>query len=190
MLVTLTGFLLLLLLLLKRCHSGIGATTSKSVVVDVLLFVCRCCCCCFIHGEKVCTHILRHFHIACESLPPVQGFSWKTQRLWMFWRRRTFTTTRIDLRAKQGQLSTNVCLMMSCNWCDPGQHIPSIAFRHPSPNSASFSYATEGALFISAQLSTDAVSALRKVRVLILSLIHIWRCRRASMCRSRWSPYH
>ena len=36
------------------------------------------------------------------------------------------------------------------------------------PNSARFSYATEGALiFISAQLSTDAVSALRKVRVLI-----------------------
>ena len=30
-----------------------------------------------------------------------------------------------------------------------------------------FSYATEGALFISAQLSSDAVSALRKVRVLI-----------------------
>ena len=24
----------------------------------------------------------------------------------------------------------------------------------------------------------------------MLSLIHIWRCRRASMCRSRWSPYH
>ena len=34
------------------------------------------------------------------------------------------------------------------------------------PNSARFSYATEGVLFISAQLSTDAVSALRKVRVL------------------------
>ena len=32
---------------------------------------------------------------------------------------------------------------------------------------ASFGYATEEALFISAQLSTDAVSALRKVRVLI-----------------------
>ena len=25
---------------------------------------------------------------------------------------------------------------------------------------------------------------------LILSLIHIWRCRRYSLCRSRWSPYH
>ena len=25
---------------------------------------------------------------------------------------------------------------------------------------------------------------------LFLSLIHIWRCRRYSLCRSRWSPYH
>ena len=48
-----------------------------------------------------------------------------------------------------------------------GTHTPSIAFRHLPPNSARFSYATEGALFISAQLSTDAVSAIRKVRVLI-----------------------
>ena len=44
---------------------------------------------------------------------------------------------------------------------------PSIASRHLPPNSARFSYATEGVLFISAQLSTDPVSALRKVRVLI-----------------------
>ena len=34
--------------------------------------------------------------------------------------------------------------------------------------SARIGYATEGALFISAQLSTDAVNVLRKVRVLIL----------------------
>ena len=46
-------------------------------------------------------------------------------------------------------------------------HTPSIAFRHLPPNSAKFSYATEGALFISAQLFTDAVSAFRKVWVLI-----------------------
>ena len=25
---------------------------------------------------------------------------------------------------------------------------------------------------------------------LLLSLIHIWRCRRSYACRSRWSPYH
>ena len=24
----------------------------------------------------------------------------------------------------------------------------------------------------------------------VLSLIHIWRCRRDVLCRSRWSPYH
>ena len=46
-------------------------------------------------------------------------------------------------------------------------HTPSIAFRHLPPNSARFGYTTEGALFIFAQLSTDAVSALRKVPVLI-----------------------
>ena len=27
-------------------------------------------------------------------------------------------------------------------------------------------------------------------RLYILSLIHIWRCRRIERCRSRWSPYH
>ena len=46
-------------------------------------------------------------------------------------------------------------------------HTPSTAFRQLPPNSARSGYATEGALFISTQLSTDAVSALRKVRVLI-----------------------
>ena len=42
------------------------------------------------------------------------------------------------------------------------------AFQHLPPNSARTGYATKGALFISAQLSTDAVSALRKVWVLRL----------------------
>ena len=54
-------------------------------------------------------------------------------------------------------------------------YTPSIAFRHLPPNSARFSYATEGALFISAQLSSDAVSALRKVRV----PIRLWKQPRA-----------
>ena len=26
--------------------------------------------------------------------------------------------------------------------------------------------------------------------IILLSLIHIWRCRRSYACRSRWSPYH
>ena len=50
-------------------------------------------------------------------------------------------------------------------------HIPSTAFRHLPPHSVRFSYATEGALFISALLSTDTVSVLRKVRVLIIMTV-------------------
>ena len=41
-------------------------------------------------------------------------------------------------------------------------HTPGIAFRHLPPNSARTGYATEGALFISPQLSTDALSSLGK----------------------------
>ena len=52
----------------------------------------------------------------------------------------------------------------------------SIAFRHLLPNSARSGYATEGALFISAQQSADVVSALLKVRVLIYD------------CRSNLAP--
>ena len=46
-------------------------------------------------------------------------------------------------------------------------HTPSIAFRHLPRNSARLGYATERALFISAQLSTDTVNGLRNVWVLI-----------------------
>ena len=56
-----------------------------------------------------------------------------------------------------------VCVCVCVCVCDTS----SIAFWHLPPNSARFSYATEGELFISAQLSSDAVSALRKVPVLI-----------------------
>ena len=53
-------------------------------------------------------------------------------------------------------------------------HTPSIAFRHLPPNSARFSYATEGALFISTQLSSEAVSALRvliKLQALVYDIL-------------------
>ena len=37
---------------------------------------------------------------------------------------------------------------------------------------------------------TAPVISLALGTALILSLIHIWRCRRSTLCRSRWSPYH
>ena len=58
-------------------------------------------------------------------------------------------------------------LALGCFYSHKSYHTSSIAFRHLPPNSARFCYATEGALFISAQLSNDAVRVLRKVRVLI-----------------------
>ena len=40
------------------------------------------------------------------------------------------------------------------------------------------------------KLSTFLRHLLEIQKVKWLSLIHIWRCRRYSLCRSRWSPYH
>ena len=54
-------------------------------------------------------------------------------------------------------------LKLHCNKHQGHTHTLSIAFQHLPLNSARFSYATEGAHFISMQLSTDVVSALQKV---------------------------
>ena len=57
-------------------------------------------------------------------------------------------------------------------------------------------------LYIRHPLSTGRVQPLRLANTThctqhgrrcgleLLSLIHIWRCRRIERCRSRWSPYH
>ena len=36
----------------------------------------------------------------------------------------------------------------------------------------------------------SAIEDIVNEAIVSLSLIHIWRCRRYSLCRSRWSPYH
>ena len=48
-----------------------------------------------------------------------------------------------------------------------------------------------------AKMHSDTMLKLKKwgylafwAAVLPLSLIHICRCRRSTLCRSRWSPYH
>ena len=48
-------------------------------------------------------------------------------------------------------------------------------------------------LIADALLVTGGVLVLKNskaIGILCLSLIHIWRCRRYAVCRSRWSPYH
>ena len=91
----------------------------------------------------------------------------------------TFNTTRYDFRVRENQDNVLVGTVYAEDLDDYKRtcyglgrfHTPSVAFRHLLANSARFSYATEGTLFISAQLSSDAVSALRKVRV----LIRVWK---------------
>ena len=36
----------------------------------------------------------------------------------------------------------------------------------------------------------DHIIKIDMAKEICLSLIHIWRCRRYAVCRSRWSPYH
>ena len=88
------------------------------------------------------THRITHAHVR-----------WKDQRQYLYWVEGPETIFWVE--------GPKTILILG------SKHTPSIAFRHLPPNSARFSYATEGAVFISAQLSTDAVSALRKVWVLI-----------------------
>ena len=43
------------------------------------------------------------------------------------------------------------------------------------------------------RLNSNQFRKIRRLRgnlLQVLSLIHIWRCRRIERCRSRWSPYH
>ena len=78
----------------------------------------------------------------------------------------------VDFDVAQAATTPQKPLRFFIAWlnCDRGvssvcaaAHAPTIAFRHLPPNSARTGCATEGALFIAAQLSADAVSAFRKV---------------------------
>ena len=68
--------------------------------------------------------------------------------------------------SRSRSFSFSCCL--DTNALDSGES-PHSEHRFPAPSSklCRSGYATEGALFISAQLPSDAISALRKVRVLI-----------------------
>ena len=81
-------------------------------------------------------------------------------------------TLTIDYRPAPTDVSAAIAYATASKiYRQQSANAPSIAFRNLFPNSARTGYATEGKLFISAQLSADAVSALRKVRV----LIRLWK---------------
>ena len=109
--------------------------------------------------------------VACNSGTQDPAILWTAliTHLLAFWQARGYATDKGGLR------SVNYPAFTSFSEREPERerererepHTLSIAFRYLPPNSARFSYATDGALFISAQLSSDSISALRKIRVLI-----------------------
>ena len=78
-------------------------------------------------------------------------------------------------RPLRGPAPSQRCFPVQQLWGDASRerlgHSPSTAFQHLPPNSGRIGYATAGALFISGQLSTNAVKAIRKVWV----LIRLWK---------------
>ena len=145
------------------------------------------CCYPFHNDTKECS--LRNVHLLRLPAPPWSrsrsGVNWQHPRCWWHarWRSRRVlrwccrSVAESDHQCSRPSLSPwtsttarrwHLCWNSGCvGKGEPLCHTPSIAFQHLPPNSARFSYATEGALFISAQLSSDAVSALRKVLALI-----------------------
>ena len=68
-------------------------------------------------------------------------------------------------------------------------HIPShFTFALPSNRKVICMYYCHYTLYFKALVT----NAMRRIEIITqsLSLIHIWRCRRYAVCRSRWSPYH
>ena len=66
----------------------------------------------------------------------------------------------------RGEKRSTLTIVPSTSSPRPHQgHTPGIALQHLPPNSARTGNATEGVLFTATHLSTDAVSALRKVWV-------------------------
>ena len=64
----------------------------------------------------------------------------------------------------------------------------SMKVTHVKPHGALNNMACEN--FDLASVIAKSIIQANKDLIFLLSLIHIWRCRRSTLCRSRWSPYH
>ena len=63
----------------------------------------------------------------------------------------------------------------------------------PMRESGSLNSGSLNSIFALVEVYAQRVASRKECsggNVLVLSLIHIWRCRRIERCRSRWSPYH
>ena len=90
----------------------------------------------------------------------------------------TFFDKRTDLQHKGesfGELSQSILANPSKISTD----ISLVSIDHSDPEA-----------FALSEVIIRGINAALDQYLLQLSLIHIWRCRRYAVCRSRWSPYH
>ena len=118
-------------------------TNSFLSSADAHVYVCTSTVCCFyiLDSDSV--------HTRGDKQCPLSGVAKCGRERWR--------------RAMLGGLAQTLTLLGA----HYSEHAPSIAFRDPPPYSGTIGYATDWALFISAQLSTDAGSALQRAWVLI-----------------------
>ena len=112
--------------------------------------------------------------------------------IWTRWRvqclRRWPTTTRLDSKERK----QNIIWIPTAATSTPGliyyivEQIKSFSLKVKTGPKRS----QTPPVWVHVLLSRGAWKGLDINIFLFLSLIHIWRCRRSTLCRSRWSPYH
>ena len=72
-----------------------------------------------------------------------------------------------------------------------GQSICPLSEEQPDPLQMYFTFLLKLGRPLLARSPVQTVQLMVTLSsIFLLSLIHIWRCRRIERCRSRWSPYH
>ena len=83
---------------------------------------------------------------------------------------------------------------VSCSWRNTGQFHKAIWLQAQSQKKwgwqSELYNTTIKKVYFHHRLWAREAAGIKRTKTLLLSLIHIWRCRRYSLTRSRWSPYH
>ena len=99
-------------------------------------------------------------------------WSWYNGSWWMWWVVECGTMGEASVR----------CVLYTCSACTYLPLNGLYCFTHPHCHGKTLKKLTVSGLF---WLQSPDHQTSKP-----LSLIHIWRCRRSTLCRSRWSPYH
>ena len=145
------------------------------------------------HQQSVMLHICRHNHTIVKSC----GLN----RYWRWWTNRFFSMLHTLHAQFSGKVDRYihprhfVCTMPwkqsshahTVKWWEMSWLLPKVpSFRYKRFCIPAFDI--KGSFSLSIWIRHANVQGKNKCTH--LSLIHIWRCRRSTLCRSRWSPYH